>query len=395
MFSGFENYGWEYSKYSYDKPVYFAYNNTIHTPAFYDGNTDCRFMRLGYGLTGLYLSGKGDLGYEVAAYLNKWQTSSHIQGNVNYNLGMLKLGVLAKVDNHPNNDIAKGSAHNATNFQSALSQKYNTAFVVYSLGLFGNVDLSIMNLFFEGVYRSGKGLPGNALSTAKTGLIDIYAGIGTGMFEGNEVELSAFYRMDTITNSTRMNIDLKAYSALEFGDMQLFQLAWIDFLFANQTGTAISGNSINLSLRFIMFDTFGIRLAGSYENYAVSSNVSSDLSVKAAFDFYIDEMLTVYAGVTAYGLLATTTGNPIYSGGFYFLPVVGLISSPFESLRLSLTFGYDVESFRYDFDGANHENMVTKKLQSQVIDSVNQTFAVDWLTYVANPSIAFTASIVF
>ncbi|OHD61115.1 MAG: hypothetical protein A2014_06565 [Spirochaetes bacterium GWF1_49_6] len=395
MFSGLENYSWEYSKYGYDKPVYFSYNNSIHTSAFYDGKTRDEFMRLGYGLSGLYLAGKGTVGYEIAGYINKWQSSSHIQADLNFNLDTLKFGVIAKVDNHPNTDIAKGSAYNLTNIHNGLTQKYNNAFVVYSAGLFGNINLmDMMNIFIEGLYRTGSGQPGTSTAQNNFGMLDVYGGLGTDMFPGTDLEVAVQYRNEMTSNFSRMDITVKDFNDLDFGEIQLTLLGSVNIMSGKNYGTDMSGLAVNLSTRIPIMDMIGIRIAGSFESFSLSTNTGTDLTLKATVEYYFDETTLVYAGITMYNLMSDLSGKTIYEGS-YFLPVVGFISSPFETLRLALTFGYDVQIFEYDFDGANQETMVSKKTVNTIVGSDIQVYATDWMSYVANPSIAFTAMITF
>jgi hypothetical protein len=394
MFTGIDQALWENSRYSYDKPVYFSFNNSVKTPAFYEGEkVDDRFLKMGYGLTGLYLGGKGDLSYEIAAYLNKWQTSSHIQGDIAYDLGLIKAGVLLKIDNHPNNDQVKGTAYNVTNMFNGLAQRYNNAFVTYSAGLFGNINLEVVNIFIEGIYRTGSGLPGYATNVAKNGLIDIYAGIGTEIIEGSQMEVAALYRMYTPGSDYRMDIMVKDYNALDFGAVQLFLLANVNFFSGKSSTSDISGLGASLSARIPLFDIIDVRLAGSYESYQIGTNTTADLVVKATVDYYFDETSWVYAGIVMYNIMSSA-GLKAYEPS-YFLPVVGFISSPFETLTLSLTFGYNVETFEYDNSGGNLENMVSKTLSYVTVGSETQVYAADWLKLVANPSINFNATIKF
>ncbi|NPV00785.1 MAG: hypothetical protein HPY53_05320 [Brevinematales bacterium] len=394
MFTGIEQYNWENSKYSYDRPVYFSYNNSVQTPAFYEGEkVDDRFLKLGYGLTGIYLGSKGDLSYEIAAYLNKWQTSSHIQADVAYDMGLLKAGVIFKLDNHPNSDVAKGAAYNLTNVFDGLVQRYNNAFVTYSAGLFGNVNLEVLNIFFEGVYRTGTGMPGVATNTSKNGLIDIYAGVGSDIIPGSSIEVATLYRMYTPGTDYRMDIMVKDYNALDFGDVQLFLLANVVIFSGKFSSTDLSGMGASLSARIPMFDLITLRVAATYESYTISTNNTADLVLKATVDYYFDETSWVYAGIVMYNLMKFN-GLTAYEPS-YFLPVVGFVSSPFESLRLSLTFGYNVEVFEYDNSGANMENIVSKSIATVPVGAETQVYSTDWLKMVANPSVNFTANIIF
>ncbi len=418
MMTGLDQYESDYVYQLYDIPQVFSYNGKVRTPAFYalDKDTqkfnDMAFLRAGKGLSGIYLSMDDVIGYEIAAFANQAQGSYQAIGDLSFKMDGLKAGALVRYQAFNGNSSGAAITRSTSLIYNGLMAQYNDFSTALSLGTFVKFNMEgLFGVFGEARVQLPKGTAGSVTGTNNGTMIEVYAGAGTPLALG-DVEVSALYRM--VTNSSRMEVSLKDYNAVDIDVAQIFLLG--SFTYMNDTlliGYTNSAILATLSMRASMLDDFlSFHVAADFSQQDLAGTEYSEVLFKTALaqnDIFV-KGLHIYEGLTGLVLLNSaqrptekyydftssgTNGTTSTNQALYLLPVAGVSYVPLDNFTLSLTYGYDIFAFGYDYDGVSHESEMSSGVTPKSVSGTAYKYVESWYKTFVNPTINVNASLKF
>lgn len=398
MSTGLAHLYGEYVNADYDTPVLFVFKKKVQNPAFYDLQEKLspnEFQLAGQNLVGVYFGSTADLGYEFGGFYNKNLSSSHLFADMSYNiLSLIKVGLLAQADiNHAAGFADENYVKNMGTIFNGLTQNYVDNYTTIGLGLFAETTFSEDLVgFAQFNYKQGNGIPGNQNVANIRNTFELFAGIGTSMLVGTDLEITGLYRQ--IGTNSRIELAINDYNALDFDIFQIFLLGSVRFFMDSiDSATADQGLLATLSTRIPILDMFNFRLAASLKSVNSITNYSG-LQFKTTVDYQLSETTLVYAGVAMYNVLSANLWTGIYRSS-YLLPLAGIVHKPVDLISVVVSFGYDPYTFAYDYDGKSLENQLDDNNRTASFESGDEMYLADWLLTQVNPFINFSLMLKF